>query len=79
MYGNLSTPSLQSRFLVSLLRLLPIKQRTASAAAVRERARKLVLQPAPYEPTGLGRGVGVTQKTVDGWPVYYTARPKIQA
>jgi acetyl esterase/lipase len=31
------------------------------------------LRPASYEPTGLGRGVKVTLKSVVGWPVYHTA------
>ncbi|SEE47422.1 Acetyl esterase/lipase [Rhizobiales bacterium GAS191] len=66
-------PSWQSRCINALLRLLPIKKRTASAAAVQEYVRKLALRPASYEPTGLGRGVEVTLKSVAGWPVYYTA------
>jgi acetyl esterase/lipase len=71
-------PSWQSRVINCLLRLLPIKQRTASAAAVQEYVRRLALRPAPYQPTGLGSGVAVTLKTVSGWPVYHTmpsARP----
>ncbi len=66
-------PSWQSRCINGLLRLLPIKKRTASAAAVQERVRRLALRPAAYEPRGLGRGVEVTFKSVAGWPVYYTA------
>lgn len=66
-------PSWQSRCINGLLRLLPIKKRTASAAAVQEHVRRLALRPAPHEPTGLGRGVEVTLKTVSGWPVYHTA------
>ena len=66
-------PSWQSRCINGLLRLLPIKKRTASAAAVQEHVRRLALRPAPHEPTGLGRGVEVTLKNVSGWPVYYTA------
>ncbi|CAL1517459.1 hypothetical protein MMC2321_01195 [Chitinophaga sp. MM2321] len=66
-------PSLQSRCINGLLRLLPIKKRLASAAAVQEQVRRLSLRPASYEPTGLGRGVTVTLKHVAGWPVYYTA------
>ncbi|MDB5144696.1 MAG: alpha/beta fold hydrolase [Mucilaginibacter sp.] len=65
-------PSWQSRCLVALLRILPIKKRLASAATVQEQVRKLALRPAPYEPTGLGRGVEVTLKSMKGWPVYYT-------
>jgi epsilon-lactone hydrolase len=66
-------PSWQSRCLNGLLRLLPFKQRWASAAVVQERVRRLALRPASYEPAGLGRGVEVTLKNVAGWPVYYTA------
>lgn len=71
-YENITTPSLQSRFFVRLLRLLPIKKRTASADAVQQQVRKLALHPAPYKPAGLGPGISVTIKTVAGWPVYYT-------
>jgi monoterpene epsilon-lactone hydrolase len=66
-------PSWQSRCINGLLRLLPIKKRLASAAAVQEHVRRLALRPASYEPTGLGRGVKVTLKSVAGWPVYHTA------
>src|SRR5437660_9214807 len=66
-------PSWQSRCINGLLRLLPIKKQTASAAAVQQHVRRLALRPASYEPTGLGRGVEVTLKSVAGWPVYYTA------
>jgi epsilon-lactone hydrolase len=66
-------PSLQSRGLNGLLRLLPIKKRMASAAVVQEHVRRLALRPASYEPTGLGRSVEVTRKDVAGWPVYHTA------
>lgn len=67
-------PSWQSRCLNALLRLLPIKQRLASAAAVQEHVRRLALRPAPHEPTGLGRDVAVTLKrSAAGWPVYHTA------
>jgi epsilon-lactone hydrolase len=66
-------PSWQSRCINHLLRLLPIKKRTASAAAVQEHVRKLALRPAPHEPAGLGRGVEVTLKSEAGWPVYHTA------
>ncbi|MHA4811049.1 alpha/beta fold hydrolase [Flavitalea flava] len=70
---NDARPSWQSRCINSLLRLLPIKQRTASAAAVQEQVRKLALRPPSHEPKGLGREVQVTLKNVAGWPVYYTA------
>jgi hypothetical protein len=67
-------PSWQSRCINGLLRLLPIKERPASAAVVQQHVRRLALRPASYEPTGLGRGVEVvTLKNVAGWPVYYTA------
>lgn len=68
-----ATPSWQSRCLNGLLRLLPAKKSLASAAAVQEQVRKLARRPASYKPTGLGRGIQVTQKNVAGWPVYYTA------
>lgn len=74
-------PSWQSRCINGLLRLLSIKKRLASAAAVQEHVRRLALRPASYEPTGLGRGVEVTlTKSAAGWPVYHTApsaRPDI--
>lgn len=66
-------PSLRSRALVGLLRLLPIKTRMASAAVVQEHVRRLALRPASYEPTGLGRDIQVTRKDVGEWPVYHTA------
>jgi len=66
-------PSWQSRCINVLLRLLPIKKQTASAAVVQEHVRRLALRPASYGPTGLGRGVEVRLKNVAGWPVYYTA------
>ena len=65
-------PSWQSRCINSLLRLLPIKKQTASAAAVQAHVRKLAVRPASHAPTGLGRGVEVTLSNVGGWPVYYT-------
>jgi epsilon-lactone hydrolase len=68
-----AAPSWQSRCVNGLLRLLPIKKQTTSAAAVQDYVRKASLRPACYEPTGLGRGVEVTLKTVAGWPIYYTA------
>ena len=73
---NSAEPSLQSRCLVGLLRILPIKKQLASAAAVQDRVRKLSLYPASYEPRGLGRGVEVILKHVAGWPVYFTAPSK---
>jgi epsilon-lactone hydrolase len=65
-------PSWQSRCINALLRLLPIKRRLASTAAVQEHVRRLALRPASHEPRGLGRGVEVTLRTVAGWPVYHT-------
>jgi len=67
-------PSWQSRCLIWLLRMLPIKKQLACAAAVQERVRRLVLRPAPYAPTGLGRGVKTSMiASSAGWPVYSTA------
>lgn len=66
-------PSWQSRCINGVLGFLPLKKRLASAAAVQEHVRRLALQPASYEPAGLGRGVEVTLQHVAGWPVYYTA------
>ena len=66
-------PSLQSRCLTGLLRLLAVRKQLSSAAVVQEHVRRLALRPASYEPNGLGRGVAVTLKNVGGWPVYYTA------
>jgi monoterpene epsilon-lactone hydrolase len=66
-------PSLQSRCFNALLGLLPFKKQLASAEAVQAHVRKLALQPASHEPTGLGRGVEVTLTKMGGWPVYYTA------
>ena len=66
-------PSWQSRCVNTLLRLLPIKQRMASAAAVQEEVRRLTLRPAPYVPTGLGGGVEVQLRHEVGWPVYHVA------
>ncbi|MEA3181032.1 MAG: epsilon-lactone hydrolase [Gammaproteobacteria bacterium] len=65
--------SWQSRCINALLRLLPIKKRLSSAAVVQEHVRRLAMRPASHKPTGLGRGVEVTLKSVAGWPVYYTA------
>ncbi len=66
-------PSCQSQLLNALLRLLPHKKQLASAEAVQAHVQKLALEPASYEPTGLGRGVEVTLTKMGGWPVYYTA------
>lgn len=66
-------PNLQSRCFNALLRQLPFKKQLASAEAVQAHVRKLALQPASHEPTGLGRGVEVTLTKMGDWPVYYTA------
>ncbi|MGB7193325.1 MAG: alpha/beta hydrolase fold domain-containing protein [Collimonas pratensis] len=67
-------PSWQSRCFNGLLRLLPIKKRLASVAAVQEHVRRLALRPASHEPTGLGCDVEVRlTKSAAGWPVYHTA------
>lgn len=65
-------PSWQSRCIERVLRLLPIKKQTASAAAVQARVRKLAGHPASHEPNGLGSGVTVTEVEEEGWPVYHT-------
>lgn len=66
-------PSRQSRCVNALLRLLPIKKQTASAAAVQEYVRRTALRPPSHEPTGLGHGVVVRLTNVAGWPVYHIA------
>ena len=66
-------PSLQSRLFNAVLAQLPYKQQLASAEAVQAHVQKLALQPASFEPTGLGRGVEATLTKMGGWPVYYTA------
>jgi epsilon-lactone hydrolase len=67
-------PSWQSRCLIWLLRRLPIKHQWASAEAVREKVHRLMLRPASYAPTGLGRGVKTSMKASSaGWPIYTTA------
>ncbi|MBR1173258.1 alpha/beta hydrolase fold domain-containing protein [Bradyrhizobium sp. KB893862 SZCCT0404] len=66
-------PSLQSRALNLLLGQLPYKQQLASAEAVQAHVQKLALEPASFEPTGLGRGVEAVLTKMGGWPVYYTA------
>jgi len=66
-------PSLQSRVFNMLLGLLPYKEQLASAEAVQAHVRKLALEPASFEPAGLGRGVEAMLTKMGGWPVYYTA------
>lgn len=70
---NDPAPSLQSRLFNVLLRQLPYKEQLASAEAVQAHVQRLCLQPASFEPTGLGRGVEATLTKMGGWPVYYTA------
>lgn len=70
---NNAGPSWQSRCVNGLLRLLPLKKQTASAAAVQAHVRRLAVRPASHEPAGLGRDIAVTSRIVGGWPVYYTA------
>jgi monoterpene epsilon-lactone hydrolase len=69
--SNEAAASLQSRCIVALLRVLGVKRKLASAAAVQERVRKLALKPASYKPKGQGPGVTVTLEYVSGWPVYH--------
>ncbi|MES2149164.1 MAG: alpha/beta fold hydrolase [Pseudomonadota bacterium] len=69
-----AAPSWQSRCIVGLLRLLPIKKRLASAAVVQAHVRRLESRPASHEPRGLGRGIEVSLTTsAAGWPIYQTA------
>ena len=70
---NDPAPSLQSRLFNLLLALLPYKRQLASAEAVQAHVQKLALEPASFEPVGLGRGVEATLTKMGGWPVYYTA------
>ncbi len=65
-----TAPSWQSRCITGLSRLLPIRKRTASAAAVQAYVQKRASGPATYQPRGLGAGVTVAMDPVDGWPVY---------
>ncbi len=67
-------PSWQSRCINALLAMLPIKQRTASAAAVQDYARKMARRPASHRPSGLGRDIKVSLTIEHGWPIY-EARP----
>lgn len=67
-----SSPSWQSRCILALLRLLRVKRKLGSAAAVQAQVRKLALHPAAHEPSGLGWGVKVTLvRSERGWPVYH--------
>lgn len=67
-----SKPSWQTQLVICLLRLLRIKQKQASETAVKKRLHQLKFRPASYEPKGVGSGVDVTLKHINGWPVYYT-------
>jgi epsilon-lactone hydrolase len=69
-------PSWQSRCITALLRLFRVKRQMASAAFVKEHVRRLASRPAPYQPTGLGRGIRVSLTHWAGWPVYHTASSK---
>lgn len=69
-------PSLRSRFIDLLLPLTGRKRWWASAAAVRARTRKLALQPAPHQPTHLGRNVEVDLDFAEGWTIYRLKRAK---
>lgn len=71
-----SKPSWQSRVIVAMLRLLRVKKQMSSAAAVQKHVQKLMLHPIPYHPKGLGSGVEVESKTINGWPVYFTSPSK---
>lgn len=68
-----AAPSLRSRLIVALLRLMRVKNELASAEGVQAQVRRQAARPASHEPVGLGRGIAVTSRTVAGWPVYHTA------
>ena len=63
-------PSLQSRMFNGLLRILPLKRRWSSAAAVQAQVRKLEARPASHNPPKLGRDVRIALESCNGWPVY---------
>jgi monoterpene epsilon-lactone hydrolase len=65
-------PSLQSRLLNGLLRILRLKRRWRSAAVVQAHVRRLAVRPASHRPSGLGRDVAVTLRSWADWPVYHT-------
>lgn len=67
-----SIPSWQTRVIIWQLRVLQVKQKKASVPAVKKRLHKLKDQPASYKPKGLGSGIAIRMKTIQGWPVYYT-------
>ncbi|QKC79816.1 steryl acetyl hydrolase [Mesorhizobium erdmanii] len=66
-------PSWRSRCICAMLRLLRVKKRLATAAAVRDATHRLALRPASHRPKGLGGGLKVTLMHGAGWPVYHTA------
>jgi monoterpene epsilon-lactone hydrolase len=77
--SNDQAPSFKSRLIVWLLRLFNKKRNLASAAVVQEHVRQLAINPASYEPVGLGPGVDAVLETEFGWPVYHItplANPK---
>src|SRR5262249_17271864 len=65
-------PSLQSRLLNGLLRILRLKRRWKSAAVVQAQVRRQAARPASHRPPGLGRDVAVTLGNWADWPVYHT-------
>lgn len=65
-------PSLKSRLLNVLLRVLRIKRRWKSATVVQAQVRRLAIHPASHRPPELGRDVAVTQGIWTDWPVYHT-------
>ncbi|MGS4343992.1 alpha/beta hydrolase fold domain-containing protein [Myroides odoratus] len=67
-----SKPSWQTRVIIWLVSVLQVKQKKASISAVKKRLQKIKDQPASYKPKGLGSGVVVRLKIINGWPVYYT-------
>jgi epsilon-lactone hydrolase len=67
-------PSLRSRLMDRLVLLTGRKKWWASAAAVRERSRRLALHPAPHCPVRLGRRVTQDLRFAEGWPVYDVER-----
>ena len=64
-------PSLQSRLMDRLILLSGRRKWWASAAAVRERALRLALRPAPHHPVRLRRNLKIDLRFAEGWPVYH--------
>lgn len=65
------TPSLWSRLLDALIRVIGRKRQWASASTVHARVRRLARRPASHRPTGIGRGARATLRAAEGWPVYH--------